>query len=83
MRKLLRPQDILLLGLANVLDVFEELKDPFKMVSKSYENMYGWTPKKFWKNGLGDKLFDILKLTFCVIKPIIPIHHGSYRKKTF
>lgn len=50
MGKLLRPRDILLLGLSGTLDLFEEVKDPLYLVSKSYENMYGWTPKKFKRN---------------------------------
>lgn len=47
MKKLLRTQDILLLGLSGGLDLFEEIKDPLSLVSKSYENMYGWIPKKY------------------------------------
>lgn len=47
MKKLLRARDVLLLGLSGTLDLFEELKDPLQIVSKSYENMYGWIPKKY------------------------------------
>ncbi len=47
MRKLLRSRDILLLGLSGTLDLFEEIRDPFSLVSKSYENMYGWIPKQY------------------------------------
>lgn len=47
MRKLLRSQDILLLGLSHTLDLFEEIKDPLRLMSKSYENMYGWIPRKY------------------------------------
>lgn len=47
MRKLLRTKDILLLGLSGTLDLFEEIKDPFQLVGKSYENMYGWIPRKY------------------------------------
>lgn len=50
MRKLLRSQEILLLGLSGALDLFEEIKDPFSIVSKSYENMYGWIPRQYKKN---------------------------------
>ncbi|MBI4079246.1 MAG: hypothetical protein HY429_03030 [Candidatus Levybacteria bacterium] len=47
MRKLLRPQDILLLGLSFGLDVFEELSDPLQIMGKSYETMYGWMPERY------------------------------------
>lgn len=61
MRKLLRPQDILLLGLANALDIFEELKDPFTIVSKSYKNMYGWVPKKYKRHEFDHLVWRSLK----------------------
>lgn len=47
MKKLLKTQDILLLGLAGVLDLFEEIRDPLQLVGKSYENMYGWIPGQY------------------------------------
>jgi len=47
MRKLLRKQDILFLGLAGLLDIFEEFRDPGGLVGKSYESMYGFMPSKF------------------------------------
>jgi phenylacetic acid degradation operon negative regulatory protein len=47
MGKLFRSKDILLLGLANLLDVFEEARDPFHLMSASYENMYGWIPEQY------------------------------------
>lgn len=50
MGKLLCSRDILLLGLAGVLDVFDEMKDPLCVMSKGYESMYGWVPKKFNRN---------------------------------
>lgn len=43
----MRTQDVLLLGLSGALDLFEEIKDPFQLVGKSYENMYGWVPRKY------------------------------------
>lgn len=61
MRKLLRPQDILLLGLANTLDIFEEIKDPLSIVSKSYENMYGWVPKKYKRHDFDHLVWRSLK----------------------
>lgn len=61
MRKLLRPQDILLLGLANALDIFEEFKDPFTIVSKSYESMYGWVPKQYKRHEFDHLVWRSLK----------------------
>lgn len=43
----MRTRDILLLGLSGGLDLFEEIKDPFQLVGKSYENMYGWIPGQY------------------------------------
>ena len=47
MKKLLKPRDIFLLGLGGFLDIFEELKDPLGIMAKSYESMYGFTPKRY------------------------------------
>lgn len=47
MKKMLKPRDILLLTLSGALDLFEELRDPAQLVSKSYENMYGWVPRQY------------------------------------
>lgn len=41
---------MLLLGLTNILDLFEEVKDPLGIVSKSYKNMYGWVPEQYKKH---------------------------------
>ncbi len=61
MRKLLRPQDILLLGLANALDIFEEIKDPLSIISKSYEQMYGWVPQKYKRHDFDHLVWRSLK----------------------
>lgn len=50
MGKLLKTKDILLLGLANLLDFSEEVRDPFHLLSHSYKNMYGWVPKQYHKH---------------------------------
>jgi len=47
MRKFLRSRDILFLTLANMLDAAEEIKDPLRLMSSSYENMYGWIPGRY------------------------------------
>src|SRR3989344_4002694 len=64
MRKLLRSQDILLLGLAGGLDLFEEINDPLSLVSKSYENMYGWVPKKYKRHNFSHLVWRNIKTGF-------------------
>lgn len=50
MGKFFKSKDILLLGLAGVLDIFEEIKDPLHFVSSSYKSMYGWVPNQYKKH---------------------------------
>lgn len=64
MRKLLKPQDILLLCLASALDVFEEVRDPFQVFSKSYENMYGSVPSKFKRKNFNHLIWRSLKTNY-------------------
>lgn len=47
MKKLLRKRDILFLTLAGIGDVMEEMRDPLRLVSSAYENMYGFVPKQY------------------------------------
>ena len=47
MKKLLRKKDIFLLMLAEIGDVIEEIRDPLRLVSSSYESMYGFIPKEY------------------------------------
>ena len=61
MKKLLRPRDILLLGLTGALDLFEEIKDPLHIVSKSYEQMYGWVPDQYKKHQFNHLIWRTLK----------------------
>lgn len=61
MKKLLKPRDVLLLGLTNALDLFEEIKDPFHAVSKSYDQMYGWVPGRFKKHHFNNLIWRTLK----------------------
>lgn len=48
MKKLLRPQDYLLLGLAGVVDIYNDLKDPLGVMKKVYGE-YGWIPRLYRK----------------------------------
>ena len=61
MRKLLKPRDILLLGVGGLLDIFEELKDPLGIMAKSYESMYGFTPKKYKRHNYYHLVWRTLK----------------------
>lgn len=47
MKKLLRKKDLLLLTIAGIGDVLEEMRDPLHLVSKAYENMYGFLPREY------------------------------------
>lgn len=61
MKKLLKTQDILLLGLSGGLDLFEEIKDPLSIVSKCYENMYGWVPGKYKRHNFSHLVWRSIK----------------------
>lgn len=50
MRKLLRSKDILLLVLAGIGDLAEEVEDPLHLLSSSYESMYGFVPRRYKKS---------------------------------
>jgi len=47
MRKLLKPSDVLLLGLSGALDVFEEVRDPFGVMAEGCKSLYGWVPARY------------------------------------
>lgn len=61
MGKLFKSKDILLLGLAGVLDVFEEIKDPLQLMSSSYKSMYGWVPKQYRRHNFHQLVSRSLK----------------------
>ncbi|MCL5676074.1 MAG: hypothetical protein M1120_03015 [Patescibacteria group bacterium] len=47
MKKLFKPSDFLLLGLAGLFDVFEEARDPFGIRAYGCKTMYGWIPQRY------------------------------------
>ena len=47
MRKLLRPSDVLLLGLSGIMDIFEDIKDPLGIMATGSKNLYGWVPERY------------------------------------
>lgn len=61
MKKLLNARDILLLGLSGALDLFEEIRDPLGIVSKSYETMYGWVPRQYKKHNYNHLVWRSIK----------------------
>jgi len=61
MKKLLNTRDVLLLGLSGALDLFEEMKDPLSLVSKSYENMYGWVPERYKRHNFNHLVWRNIK----------------------
>lgn len=50
MKKLLKPGDVLLLGLAGGMDVFETIKDPFGLMASGSKALYGWVPERYRKH---------------------------------
>lgn len=61
MRKFLKPKDILLLGLANILDAAEEIRDPLRIMSSSYKSMYGWIPRQYQRHNFNQLVSRSLK----------------------
>lgn len=47
MGKLLRARDILLLTLAGIGDVAEEVRDPLSLMGSAYKSMYGFVPRRY------------------------------------
>lgn len=50
MKKLLKPKDILLLGLAGIGDILEEARDPLSLAASAYKNVYGFIPRRYTRN---------------------------------
>lgn len=61
MRKLLRPKDVLLLGLGGIIDIAEELHDPFGLMEKGTKELYGWTPKRYQHHNVSRMILRELK----------------------
>ena len=61
MKKLLRTRDVLLLGLSGALDLFEEIREPLQLVSKSYESMYGFVPSKYKRSNFNHLVWRNIK----------------------
>lgn len=76
MKKLLRSRDILLLGVANVIDIFEEIQNPLGLVSNAYKNFYGWVPERYKKHDFNHLVWRSLKTGYIekVIKNDLPYY---------
>ena len=61
MKKLLKPGDVLLLGLAGALDVFEDVKDPFSLMAHGSQALYGWVPSRYRRHNFSRVLARQLK----------------------
>jgi len=61
MKKLLRPTDILRLGLAEVLDIFEEISDPLGVMANGCKMLYGWVPSRYRRNNFSRTMLNSLK----------------------
>lgn len=61
MRKLYRKRDIFLLTLGGIGDTIEDVRDPFRMVSNAYENMYGFIPGQYSRHNFSQLVSRNLK----------------------
>lgn len=61
MKKLFKPGDILLLGLAGAGDIFEEIKDPFGIAAANAKEIYGWVPRRFRRSNFSRMVLNRIK----------------------
>lgn len=61
MRKLLRTKDILLLTLAGIGDLFQEVNDPLEILSNGYRQMYGFVPGRYVRRNFYQAVWRSLK----------------------
>ena len=61
MKKLLKPSDWLLLGLAGFLDIIDEVRDPFHLISNYYQNIYD-SPLSYRKSNYRHLVWRNLKV---------------------
>ncbi len=82
---MLRPQDILLLGLADIADLLEGVKDPFGILGRSYKQFYGFIPSKYKRSNFNHLVWRNLKTGYIekIIKngsPYLRITSSGRRK---
>jgi CRISPR-associated endonuclease Cas2 len=61
MRKLLKLNEILLLGLGGLLDIFGEIRDPANLFSNYYQSFYGFVPERWKKKNYRELIRNSLK----------------------
>lgn len=61
MKKLLTPGDILKLGLAGALDIFEEIGDPLGIMAKGCKELYGWVSPRYRRHNFSRVVARALK----------------------
>ena len=61
MRKLLKLNEILLLGVAGLLDILGEIKDPGNLLSNYYQSFYGFVPDRWKKKNYKELVRNSLK----------------------
>lgn len=61
MRKLLRPKDILLLTIAGIEDLFQEIHDPMQLFSNAYRQMYGFVPRQYTRQNFYQAVWRSVK----------------------
>lgn len=61
MKKLLKPSDLLLLGLGGFLDFVEEMKDPFGLFNNYYSTFYDAVPARYRKRNFKHLVWRNLK----------------------
>lgn len=61
MKKLLKLNEILLLSVGGLLDIFQEIKDPGGIVGKYYQNFYGFVPQRWKKDNFYSLVYKSLK----------------------
>ena len=61
MKKLLRPTDILKLGIAGTFDIFEEISDPLGIMANGCKQLYGWVPPRYRQNNFSRVMLNSLK----------------------
>ena len=61
MRRLLRTKDILLLTMAGIGDLFQEVRDPLEILSTAYKQMYGFVPGMYARRNFSQAVWRSLK----------------------
>lgn len=61
MKKSLTLTDLILLGVAGIIDIYQELKDPGSLFSSYYQNTFGYIPARFQKQQLTKTLYRLIK----------------------